>query len=42
MFDYDGGFGKGGDLVLVVDETAVAHERLERILVRWLHERRDL
>ena len=30
VFDYDGGFGKGGDLVLVVDETAVAHERLER------------
>ena len=30
VFDYDGGFGKGGDLVLGVDETAVAHERLER------------
>ena len=30
LFDYDGGFGQGGELVLVVDESAVAHARLER------------
>ena len=30
LFDYDGGFGEGGELVLVVDERAVAHARLER------------
>ena len=30
IFDYDGGFGKGGELVLVVDDAAVAHHRLDR------------
>jgi arylsulfatase A-like enzyme len=30
LFDYEGGFGQGGELVLVVDERAVAHARLER------------
>ena len=30
LFDYEGGFGQGGELVLVVDEHAVAHARLER------------
>jgi len=30
VFDYDGGFGKGGELVLVIDQRAVAHERLDR------------
>ncbi|MED5361031.1 MAG: sulfatase/phosphatase domain-containing protein, partial [Actinomycetota bacterium] len=30
VFDYDGGFGKGGELVLIVDKMALAHERLER------------
>lgn len=30
IFDYDGGFGKGGELVLVVDDTAVAYQRLDR------------
>ena len=30
IFDYDGGFGKGGELVLIVDDTAVAHQRLDR------------
>ena len=43
MFDYYWWFGKGGDLVLVVDETAVAHERLEiELRQSWfLHEWRD-
>ena len=27
---YDGGFGAGGDAVLLVDEKAVAHARVER------------
>ncbi|MED5551447.1 MAG: arylsulfatase [Actinomycetota bacterium] len=30
LFDYDGGFGRGGELVLVLDERAVAHARLDR------------
>lgn len=30
IFDYDGGFGKGGELVLTVDGRAIAHERLDR------------
>ena len=30
IFDYDGGFGKGGELVLTVDGRAIAHERLVR------------
>ena len=30
LFDYDGGFGRGGELVLTVDERAVAHARVER------------
>ena len=29
-FAYDGGFGAGGDAVLLVDEKAVAHVRVER------------
>ena len=29
-FVYDGGFGAGGDAVLLVDEKAVAHARVER------------
>ncbi len=29
-FDYDGGFGAGGELVLSIDGEAVAHARIER------------
>jgi arylsulfatase len=29
-FVYDGGFGAGGDAVLIVDEIAAAHVRVER------------
>ena len=29
-FDYDGGFGAGGELVLSIDGDAVAHARIER------------
>ena len=30
IFDYDGGFGMGGELVLMVDDRAVARNRLDR------------
>ena len=30
IFDYDGGFGMGGDLVLMVDDRAVARNRLDQ------------
>ncbi len=29
IFDYDGGFGAGGELLLVVDDSPVAHVRIE-------------